>query len=278
VNSNFRVQASGATWFLRINEGKTDADVDAEAALVTTLREHGLPTPMVRRTAGGAWHARAGGKPVTLFPWVEGREAQPRADAPDTVRVAGHALRLLHRAGQAVPVAAMPRNHYTIDALAARLDGFASDARFAQVAPLFAAELRAAGERSGEEGLIHQDLFPDNLLVDAAGGLAAVLDLEQATRGRLLYDLAVCVNAWCWDGRQIRRETADALLQAYGGPIDRAALAAEARLVSARFAITRITDVELAPGVDADLRRRKDWRDYARRLQFWSTVNAATWE
>ena len=44
------------------------------------------------------------------------------------------------------------------------------------------------------------------------------------------------------------------------------------RLASARFTITRITDVFLRDGVDEDLRRRKDWRDYARRLAWWSAV------
>ncbi|HUS66795.1 MAG TPA: homoserine kinase [Kofleriaceae bacterium] len=277
VNSNFRVEASGERWFLRINEGKTDADVDAEAELVSTLRAHGLPTPAVTRTIDGAWRARAAGKPVTLFPWVDGHEAEPRAESPETVRVAGEALRLLHRAGQVVAEAAMPRNHYVIGELRRRLQSFAGDPRFAEVAHDLEGELATGETLTGPEGLIHQDLFPDNLLVDGSGGLAAVLDLEQATRGRLLYDLAVSANAWCWDGARVRMDAVDAMLSAYGGPIDRAAFVKEARLAAARFTITRITDIALADNVDPDLQRRKDWRDYARRLAFWRAFNASTW-
>src|SRR3954452_16038138 len=78
VNSNFRVRASGQRWFLRVNEGKTDADVHAEAELIAHLRARGLPTPEVRRTRDGAWFSHAAQKPVTLFPWVDGEEASPR--------------------------------------------------------------------------------------------------------------------------------------------------------------------------------------------------------
>jgi homoserine kinase type II len=278
VNSNFRVEASGARWFLRVNEGKALADAEAEARLVARLREGGLPTPAPRPTAAGALVTEAAGKPVTLFPWLDGREAAPDPARPETVRVCGEALARLHAAAEALPREAAPRNHYTLDALARRLDGFAADPRFAGVAPLLREELVRAGARDrGPEGLIHQDLFPDNVLVDGGGNLVAVLDLEQATWGPLAYDLAVCLNSWCWDGERVVPAAAQALVDAYAAvrPIEaavRARLEDEARLAAARFTITRITDVFLPEGVDEDLRRRKDWRDYARRLTFFREV------
>jgi len=164
----------------------------------------------------------------------------------------------------------LPRNHYSLDELERRLQTFARDARFAEVVPPLERELASARRRTrGREGLIHQDLFPDNLLV-LDGKLAAVLDFEQATRGPLIYDVAVALNAWCWDGARIDDAASQALLAAYGPLADRALLRDECRLAAARFTITRITDVFLRPDVDDDLRRRKDWRDYARRLAFWS--------
>ena len=273
VNSNFRVRASGAQWFLRVNEGKTDADVHAEAELVAHLRARGLPTPEVRRTQAGPWFARAAGKPVTLFPWIDGDEAAPRASDPSTVRVVGRALALLHRAGADLPADAHPRNHYTIDALTKRLRSFAHDPRLAEIVPLLDEELTRP-RAPLPSGLIHQDLFPDNLLVGADGALAAVLDLEQATHGAYVYDLAVSANAWCWDGETIHLPSVEALLAAYEAerpltPAERAAFTGEARLSAARFTITRITDVFLPANVDDELRRRKDWREYARKLHFW---------
>jgi homoserine kinase type II len=276
VNTNFEVRASGRRYFLRVNEGKSAADALAEGRLVAALRRGGVPTPEVLTAPGGA-HVEAGGKPVTLFPWIDGHEAHAAADEPATVAVVGRALALVHQAGRALAPAELPRNHYSLEELERRLATFDGDPRFADVVPLIAAELARAHRRRRESapgGLIHQDLFPDNLLVDERGELAAILDLEQATGGPFAYDLAVSLNAWCWDGREIRREAADAVLAAYerARPLEaaaRAALVDEARLAAARFTITRITDVFLPDGVDEDLRRRKDYREYTRRLAYW---------
>jgi homoserine kinase type II len=272
VNSNFRVRASGSEWFLRINEGKRDQDVAAEAELVAHLSERGLPTPQVKRTARGEWFTHAAGKPVTLFAWLDGHEADPTPSRPETVAVCGEALGLLHNAGADLKAAQCPRNHYALDELERRLASFAGDARLAGVVPKLSRELERARarDRSGD-GLIHQDLFPDNVLVDARGALVAVLDLEQATFGSYLYDLAVCANAWCWDGQTIASPAVDALTAAYARhrPFNSGGFRAEAALAAARFAITRITDIFLRSDVDPDLQRRKDYRDYTRRLDYW---------
>lgn len=275
VNSNFRVRASGRVWFLRLNEGKREADVAAEVALVDRLRAHDLPTPEILRTRDGRAVLVAAGRPVTLFPWLAGHEAQPNAKEPATVALVGNALARLHRAGWGMGADELPRNHYALDELERRLESFADDLRVADVVPALRYELdRARRRRPSVSGLIHQDLFPDNVLVDGDGALVAVLDFEQATHGTLVYDLAVAINAWCWTGSRIHKPAADTVLAAYEAlrPLDhseRARLVDEGRLAAARFAITRITDVFLPEDVDPELRKRKDFREYIRRLEWW---------
>src|SRR4051812_12700211 len=275
VNSNFRVRASGRTWFLRLNEGKLEADVAAGVALVDRLRAHGMPTPEIVRARDGRAVVSAAGKPATLFPWLDGKEAQPDAKEPSTVALAGAALGQLHRAGWGMTAAELPRNHYSLEALEKRLESFADDLRVADIVPSLRWELdRARRRRPSVTGLIHQDLFPDNVLVDGTGALVAVLDFEQATHGLLVYDVAVALNAWCWTGSRIHKPAVDSVLLAYEAvrPLDaseRARLVDEARLAAARFAITRITDVFLPEDVDPDLRKRKDFREYIRRLEWW---------
>src|SRR3954454_18197308 len=98
VNSNFRVRASGRGWFLRLNEGKSDADVDNEVALVDRLRDHGLQTPEIVRAKDGRAMVRAAERPATLFPWLDGHEARPNAKEPESCALVGTALARLHRA------------------------------------------------------------------------------------------------------------------------------------------------------------------------------------
>ena len=276
VNSNFRVRASGRDWFLRLNEGKTDHDVHNEVALIDRLRAADVPTPFVVRTPDGRAVLRAADRPATLFPWLHAREAAPKPLDPTTVRIAGQALGRLHRAGWGMKAESLPRNHYSLDELERRVESFADDLRVADFVTPLRHELSLARRRQPSvSGLIHQDLFPDNVLVDDLGALVAVLDFEQATFGTLVYDVAVALNAWCWTGTTIHRPAADALLAAYESlrPLEgreRNRLVEEARLAAARFAITRITDVFLPENVDPDLRKRKDFRDYLRRLEYWN--------
>src|SRR6185436_339555 len=90
-----------------------------------------------------------------------------------------------------------------------------------------------------------------------------------ASGGSLAYDIAVCMNDWCWDGAP-RLDLAQALLAGYASrrPLsdgDRAALPIEVRAAAARFTITRITDVYLAR-VD---NREKDFRAFLARVEAW---------
>jgi homoserine kinase type II len=65
------------------------------------------------------------------------------------------------------------------------------------------------------KGIIHGDLFRDNVLFNERG-LTGVLDFHHAARGRLLYDLTVAVNDWCTDsGGTLDPDRVMALLRAY---------------------------------------------------------------
>ena len=104
-------------------------------------------------------------------------------------------------------------------------------------------------------GIIHGDLFVDNVLYDDAGALAALIDFEQASGGRVAYDLAVTTLAFGYGRDDFRPEIVRALIDAYGAarseaahPVvesEQAAFGAELRFVACRFAVTRITDVHL---------------------------------
>jgi homoserine kinase type II len=127
-------------------------------------------------------------------------------------------------------------------------------------ATILKAELAAlATERAVAlpSGLIHGDLFVDNVLFLPTGeALSALLDFEQASWGRLAYDLAVTVLAFGFGRDDFRPELTRALIDAYvasrpPGADERIAFGAELRFAACRFAVTRITDVHLKQGAGA---------------------------
>lgn len=277
INTNVRVRTSDGTFFVRINEGKAAADVEREAAIVTHLAARGVPTPAPRQARDGRPFAAWNGELASVFPWLEGRTLTRAEVGVPEAQQAGRALAQMHVAG--ADFSDHRPGRYEPDEIARRLATVAALNRpelADAVARLRPALVRLAHERRPDLplGLIHGDLFIDNVLyLDAPGErrLTALLDFEQASWGRLTYDIAVAVLAFAFgsDG-DFRADVTRAFLAAYAavrrpGPTEAEGLGAELQFAACRFAVTRITDVHLrreagAPG-------GKDFRRYLARLE-----------
>ncbi len=295
VNSNFALTTATGRWFVRVNEGKTDGDVAWEARVLAALAAAGVPTPAPRSGPDGRAWLEDDGHLLSAFAWLPGRHLGADEVTPAHAARLGTALAELHQATDAIPPHQRRGSRYDMAGLGQRLDqiGAAVDrgARpelatvHAELARehawlLAQAEVRAAGRA----GVIHGDLFRDNVLwADAraeAPTLVALLDFEQASAGSCVYDLAVAIGDWCWSGAAapvLDPARMDALLTGYQhlrplSPADHAALAVELRAASARFTITRLTDVYL-PGIDNP---DKDYRAFLIRLRHWQGQGAAS--
>jgi homoserine kinase type II len=278
INSNFDVETARGRWFVRINEGKAEEDVAWEARLVDELSRRGVTTPPPRLTRDGRPYAplASAGKWVSVFPWRAGRHVAADEVTQGVARKLGAALAQLHLAGLEFPAAWRRGSIYDHDHLAARFARFAKagDPILAPAIEILGEELAAAAMASeirtrATQGIIHGDLFRDNVLWDG-DTLVAILDFEQASGGSLAYDLAVCINDWCWWGGAPRIALAAALIAGYESvrPLaasDREALPIEVRAAAARFTITRITDVYLARVENPE----KDFRAFLARSCAW---------
>jgi len=253
INTNLRVETDAGLLFLRINEGKSEDDVWREAAIVAHAAAHGVPTPVPRAAADGIAFASWQGQFVSLFPWVTGRTLARAELTPWHAAAVGTALARLHGASAGFPDHRPGRYEPSeIDARLARISAL----RRPELAPAVAvlepelARLRAERAADIQTGLIHGDLFVDNVLYDDGGALTALIDFEQASWGRLAYDLAVTTLAFGYGRDDFRPEIVRALIEAYAAarPVtdaERAAFGAELRFVACRFTVTRITDVHL---------------------------------
>ncbi|HET9624390.1 MAG TPA: homoserine kinase [Kofleriaceae bacterium] len=278
INSNFVVEAERGTWFIRVNEGKAVADVAWEAALVTELARHGVSTPPPALARDGRPYAPLPGtaKWVSVFPWRVGRHLGSDEVTPAIADEFGAALAGLHLAGLELPPQMRRTSIYDHAHLVARHASFAAspDPQLAHAIAVLGDELAHAGaaaelRAAASHGIIHGDLFRDNVLWDA-GHIVAILDFEQASGGSFVYDLAVCINDWCWTAGSPRLDVAAAMLAAYQRvrPLtaaDREAFVIEVRAAATRFTITRITDVYLAKVYNPD----KDFRAFLARVEAW---------
>lgn len=278
INSNFEVETDRGRFFVRVNEGKAEVDVAWEARLVAALAERGVIAPPPVLAKDGRPYAPLAserGKWVSVFPWRGGVHLAPSDVTVETAGRLGEALARLHVAGLALPEGWRRGSIYDHDHLTARFDRFASslDPTLAHAIAILGEELSLAAaasavRRRATQGLIHGDLFRDNVLWEG-GEITAILDFEQASGGSLAYDLAVCINDWCWVA-QPELTLARGLIDGYQRvrPLtagDREALPIEVRAAATRFTITRITDVYLARVTNPE----KDFRAFLARVEAW---------
>lgn len=286
INTNYFLDTSNARFFLRLSEVASRSELDYEAALLSHLEARGVPAPSLVHTTDGAAHVPLRGKFASLFRFVAGDErTASTASAADLYSV-GAAQARVHTAGADF---AWHRPHaFELDAVTRWLEDIATRERpeLADVVPRLAAEVRwrrGPGRRPDAlaHGVIHGDLFPDNVKLDDHHQVALVFDFEMASDGVFAYDLAVTLNAWCFT-TAYDWPRARALVQGYehARPLtddERRALYGEARQSALRFTVTRIKDFHLRP-VPAGDRVEKDFGDYLRRLEALQAMGAQAFE
>jgi homoserine kinase type II len=130
-----------------------------------------------------------------------------------------------------------------------------------------------------DEGVIHADLFPDNVFF-LGDRLSGLIDFYFACNDALAYDVAVTLNAWCFESDHTFNMTkSQALLRGYQSvrPLaseERAALPVLARGAALRFLLTRAYD--WLNTASTALVSRKDPSEFLRRLRFHRSVRGAS--
>ncbi len=274
VNSNFALTtADGGRYFARLYEEQDRAGALAELRLVAALGDAGVPVVRCLPRADGAGVGDFGGKAFAVFPWLEGEIACQKRVTPALCRALGAALARVHLTTDQVERPSEGR--FRIVDLRARLERAEQSGRRELVADVaFIRERLAHYELARAQvaapcGVIHSDLFRDNVLWTAGGELLALLDFESACYGAFAYDIMVTIAAWCY-GQSFERPRAEALLAGYRAVRPLAAdevraLKVEGAIGCLRFATTRITDFSLRaePGQPP----ARDYRRFLDRLR-----------
>jgi homoserine kinase type II len=269
ANTGYHLWAGGQRWFLRVNEAKAEADVRFEAEVQLFLHAARFPVPALHPAADGRPFAEVAGKPAMLFAYAAGEALAPAAVSSDHCRRLGEQLGRLHELAAGFgPGRPNPFGPAWVEARleeAAAAAGPAREAELEEGLELLRDEaVEAAALPGAPRGLVHGDLFVDNVLW-IGDRVGALLDWEMSCVDPFAYDLGVALNAWCYTDRWLP-ERARALLAGYRArrkvePETLAGLYRWSRFAALRFAVGRLHGY--APGHAA----RKDWRRFRDRLR-----------
>ncbi|MEP1574129.1 homoserine kinase [Roseibium album] len=276
-NSNFLVHTDKASYILTLYEKRVDPDdLPYFLNLLQHLAGKGLSCPTPVPSRDGKLLGTLAGRPAALVTFLEGMWVKrPRVEHCAGL---GKAMAELHIDGQ-------------------DYDGFRTNAlNVAGWRPLF----EQCGDRSGTvhpglgdeitrelahleatwpsdlpHGVIHADLFPDNVFF-LGNELSGLIDFYFACNDAFAYDIAICLNAWCFEiDLSFNVTKARALLKGYTSvrqldSNEYDALPTLCRGAALRFLLTRLYDWLSVP--EGALVTPKNPLEYLKKLKFHQTI------
>ncbi len=285
-NSNWLIETrrnggASARFILTMYERRIDtADLPFFLGLLDHLAARDCPVPRTIHDAEGGLYRMIGDKAVALIEFLPGVSIEkPTARQARSV---GEALARNHLA--VADFAPSRANGLDLAGCAAMLEqcGTAALAEIEPTLPWIVAEetdyLFTMQDGGLPGGVVHTDLFPDNVLM-LGDDVSGLIDFYFAATDSFAYDLAVTHAAWCFDpdGHSYRADVGEALVAGYAAvrplsPQERGAMPHLLRRACFRFIASRAEDwIGTPPGAQVT---RKDPLDFVRRLQFYRSNGA----
>jgi homoserine kinase type II len=276
-NSNFLVHTSKGAFILTLYEKRVAADdLPYFLSLMAHLAARGVSCPQPAKNCKGEVYSTLAGRPAAVINFLEGM--WPRRPNATHCAGVGQALAKMHLAGADFPL--QRKNPLSVGGWRPLFKQAAQRANEVQhgLYEFLGRELDHL-ERSWPtdlpEGVIHADLFPDNVFF-LGDKLSGLIDFPFSCNDILAFDVAICLNAWCFEPDASFNVTkARALLNAYTRerPLsleEQDALPLLARGSAMRFLLTRLVDWLNVPS--GALVRPKDPLEYVRKLRFHQSV------
>jgi homoserine kinase type II len=279
-NSNYLLHAEAGLFILTLYEKRVSAaDLPFFLELMEHLAGRGLNCPQPVRNRAGESLGHLAGRPAAIVTFLDGLWIR-HPDARHCAHV-GEALAHLHLAG--ADFAKRRPNNLSIAGWQTLAQ--AAEARADEVLPGLAVTIAAElSTLQGNwpiglpSGIIHADLFPDNVFF-LGDQLSGLIDFYFACTDAFAYDLAICLNAWCFESDCAYNITKGmAMLDGYTRvrplqPAEIDTLPILCRGSALRFMLTRLVDWLNVPA--GALVRPKDPIEYVRKLRFHQKVTSA---
>ncbi len=277
-NSNFLIQTDKGQYILTLYEKLVEAqDLPFFLGLMEHLAQNGINCPLPIKNKKGVALNRLAGRDAVIVSFLEGLSISKIT--PGFCRQIGKGLAQLHKAGEGFSLSRkngmlfegwddlFADSKGKIDPIADGLESLITEEL---------AFLKSNWPKNLPEGIIHADLFPDNVFF-LDNQLSGLIDFYFACNDMLAYDLMICLNAWCFETDGSFNVTKGrALLKGYQSVRRLTAQELEslpvlARGAAIRFLLTRIYDLLHTP--EDAMVTTKDPKEYIRKLRFHQSVS-----
>jgi homoserine kinase type II len=276
-NSNYLLVTGRGRYILTLYEKRVDpAELPFVLGLMDHLAARGVPCPTPVHGRDGEALRHLCGRPAAVVSFLEG--TSPRRVHAAHCAALGASLADLHLAGDGFEMArpnALSVSGWRGLFEACRADADRVQGGLEQEIERELTQIEQQWPGDLPHGVIHADLFPDNVFFQG-DRLSGIIDFYFACVDLVAYDLAICLNAWCFEPDGAFNITkARQMLAAYRArraftPRELAALPLLARGAALRFLLTRLFDWQNR--VEGALVKPKDPLEYLHKLRFHRSV------
>ena len=280
-NSNYLLSTDAGMHILTLYEKRVNVDdLPFFLGLMEHLAKNGLECPQPIPMNDGKQLSTLAGRPSAIISYLDGNSV--RRPSTSHCRQLGEALAQMHLAGEGFEI--KRPNALTVDNWRPlyEMSGQGSDTVASGLSKLIEDELtylEANWPMGLKTGVIHADLFPDNVffLKDKMSG---IIDFYFACNDVLAFDISICINAWCFEPDHSFNVTkAQAMLKGYNSvrsisEDEYQALPILCRGSALRFLLTRLYDWLNVP--EGALVTPKNPAEYIAKLKFHQSVNSAS--
>ncbi|MGZ9097103.1 MAG: homoserine kinase [Micavibrio sp.] len=276
-NTNYKIETDQGSFILTLYEKRVDqADLPFFFAFTAHLAAHGIECPETLRGRDGALTLPIAGKVAALITFLTGGDVKAAEITAEHCREVGLCLAQMHEAALS-----FQQNRENTLSLAgwiklAGLTAEKADAVEPGLARLIADEILFLEQHwpasdDLPRAVIHADLFPDNVLF-SGGKISGIIDFYFSCSDFLVYDLALVINAWCFDGdNQLNAGCLGELITAYQAEralqqSEKDFLSLMCRGAALRILLTRLYDWINHPA--GALVQPKDPKEYSAKLRW----------
>lgn len=213
ANDNYKIITGKGTFLFRIHRVQTMEDIRKEHLMLRVLKSIDFPAAYPVSDKTGKMMLVVDDLPVSIYDFVTGKTPELNSE---TVAEVAITLALLHT----VDTVALPSKQNTIrpEEVSHLVERFPVVPNpLPDIFHLFTLlwkQLKPFLHQKLPIGLIHGDVFPDNTLFEG-NKLIAIIDFEQFCIDQLLFDVAMCINGFCFINNRLNPLLLEVFLSAY---------------------------------------------------------------
>jgi homoserine kinase type II len=280
-NSNYLLVTDAGMHILTLYEKRVNEDdLPFFLGLMEHLAKNGLECPQPIALKTGEQLSQLAGRPSAVISYLDGNSV--KRPGSTHCRQLGEALAQMHLAGEGFEIERA--NSLSVEHWRPlyQMSGSGSDGVASGLSALIESELdylEGNWPTDLPRGVIHADLFPDNVFF-LKEKLSGIIDFYFACNDMMAYDIAICINAWCFESDHSFNVTkAQALLGGYNSvrkisDKEFSSMPILCRGSALRFLLTRLYDWLNVP--EGAMVTPKNPSEYIAKLKFHQSVHQAS--